>query len=872
MEIILTHKNADFDAIAAMLGAYKLNPQAIPVLPSRVNRNVREFLTLYQNRHSSLPFVKADDFRPQSVKHIIVVDTQRFPQMKGVSSKTPITVIDHHVPEANPPPNYRFECDTVGAATTLLVERIQKLNIPVTPLEATLLMLGIYEDTGRLTYGLTTSRDIRAAAWLRDQHADLDTVRRFLAHSLDADQQALFEILRNHTQHRTIEGHIITVSVAKVDKYIPEINSVAHQLRDTLEVAALVVVVEIQGTIHLICRSSADAIDVSKITQHFGGGGHSRAASATIRTIPLDEIVNTIWQQLEAVVQPVVRVGDLMSYGAKTIDANEKIADVIQDMRRIGHEGFPVLQGGQVVGLITRRIADRTLEHQLQSTLVKDVMMAGRITLQPDDTITTLENRMVESGWGQIPVVNEQKKVIGIVTRTDLINHWARKHPRYQQPDAIPQTQVETVLGASIAQLIIHVAHFAQGQGVNVYLVGGVVRDLLLERRNLDIDFVVEGDAIDFATALHNRFGGDIHSYRPFGTAKWLLDSGVSTALGLSNENELPTHIDFATSRNEFYEHPTALPTVYDSSIKLDLQRRDFTINTLAVQLSPAALMWQIVDYYGGRQDLQQGIIRILHSLSFVDDPTRILRAVRFAHRLNFTIEARTSELIDHALPMLRRITGKRVRSELDLLLQENQPEQALLLMGSRNILHAIHPEFVIDRSIIAAFEIARGTKPVWDIDLSNTTAYYWHILLCHIPYPHIEAIADRLMLTNWLTNSSLAAARLVQQPEQFIVPDQRPGETVQKLEKVPEMALWAAYVLIDDHAIRETIQRYVTEWRYIQPTTTGHTLRDMGLTPGPRFRQILDQLRCAWLDGDIRSAAEEQALLHRLIQETESS
>ena len=213
--------------------------------------------------------------------------------------------------------------------------------------------------------------------------------------------------------------------------------------------------------------------------------------------------------------------------------------------------------------------------------------------------------------------------------------------------------QFETVLGQEAAAHIQMVAKRAQqADAVNVYLVGGVVRDLLLGRANFDIDFVVEGNAIEFAEGLQGQQGGQLTAFKPFGTAKW-KPTGENEALG---------HIDFASARYEFYEHPTALPTVYDSSIKLDLQRRDFTINTLAVQISPVSMFGRVVDFYGGVRDLEAKLIRVLHTLSFIDDPTRILRAFRFERRLGFKIEERTAELVQTALPMLGRITGERLR------------------------------------------------------------------------------------------------------------------------------------------------------------------------------------------------------------------
>ncbi|OWY60505.1 hypothetical protein B7486_68820, partial [cyanobacterium TDX16] len=211
-------------------------------------------------------------------------------------------------------------------------------------------------------------------------------------------------------------------------------------------------------------------------------------------------------------------VADLMSRGAQTVQPDEKLEAIIRRLRLIGHEGFPVVEHGRVVGLLTRREADRAVEHGLGSLTVRDVMDAGEVTLRPGDAVERLERLIVASGWGQIPVVDEDGKLIGIVTRTDLIKYWASQHPEAPpEAEMISNDEIAAVLGAPVARLIERVAAFAQERETALYMVGGVVRDLVLKRRNDDVDFVVEGDAIAFTEALRDHFGGEMYSYRPFG-------------------------------------------------------------------------------------------------------------------------------------------------------------------------------------------------------------------------------------------------------------------------------------------------------------------------------------------------------------------
>ncbi len=865
MEIILTHQNADFDAIASMLAAHKLHPGAVPVLPTRQERNVAEFLHLYGN---GLPFVLWADFRPrETVTRVILTDTQNRQDVRGVDPKTPMLIYEHHPLERTLQPHETWVGEDIGAVTTLLVERIQEEHIALTSLEATLLALGIYADTGMMTYGGTTTRDIQAAAWLLDHGAVLDTVQRFLTDPLNVQQQDLFEKLIEDAESRSIQGYDVTVCAGAVNEMISGINSVASALSNVLDSDAVFVLVHMPKTMQLVCRSREDAIHAGDLARAFGGGGHPRAAAATLYKGALHEIRAQIWEWLYANVAPAVRVGDLMSYGAQTVQADEAVTAIIARLRRIGHEGYPVLDGERIVGLLTLRDADKALEHGLKDASVRDVMLGGTVTLTPQDSVARLEEVMVESDWGQIPVVDEGERLIGIVTRTDLIKHWAQKHPA-RAPE-IPQIELDTaqrILGDDNVTLIETVAAFGQERNLPLYMVGGVVRDLLLERANYDIDFVVEADAIEFAEALAETYGGEIHSYRPFGTAKWLLDEAVAGALGVSPE-ALPDHLDFATARSELYEHPTALPTVYNSGIKLDLRRRDFTINTLAAQLSPARAMWRVIDFYGGLNDLDRGVIRVLHSLSFVDDPTRILRAVRFAERLHFTIEPRTAELIQRGLPMLRRITGERLRNELSLLLKEDDPARGFHTLQALGIPAAIHPAFHVNSNVRGVLQRLADTSrlPDW---IEDTHELRWHVLLASHTQDEIADIGERLLFNQTLVKAIQRTSDLLHEPGPLRQSDPRPSEVHARLRTASETTMAALVLLLDDVSVQETIRNYREDWRHRKPQTNGNTLKEMGISPGPHYSEILERLRVAVLDGEIADEAAERALLKEIIAE----
>ncbi|MDL5055272.1 CBS domain-containing protein [Oscillatoria laete-virens NRMC-F 0139] len=572
---------------------------------------------------------------------------------------------------------------------------------------------------------------------------------------------------------------------------------------------------------------------------------------------------------------PETAVANLMSYGLQTVEAGARLRDIAGWMRRVGHEGFPVMEGGRIVGLLTRRDADRAAEHGLLDLRARDIMIPGGVTVTSSDTISTLIQRMVETGWWQIPVVEgTEERPIGIVTRTDVLKFWASRGSPPAQ-DRFPDAQITQILGTSAGRMIGLIADLAAEMNLRVYMVGGVVRDLLLHRPNDDIDFVMEGPELGIAarrlaSALAGRYGGTAHHHAPFGTSKWLIDSSSPQmqSAGL-DPSALPDHIDLVSARHEYYEQPTALPSVYSSSIKLDLQRRDFTINTLAIQISPPAERGRLLDEFGGRADLDRKLIRVLHSMSFVDDPTRILRAVRYAVRLGFTIEPRTSELIDVAVQekMLAQITGERLRNELTLMLEEENPAEGLLELQRRGALKGIHPAFVIRGDITALVTIARQAdfSAVTGSAAPPTTDILWHIIGGIIDHVQVDHWAERLMFGKTRTASIVRTSKIIQQ-DPVTAFQQPPSRIDRLLANMSDEGLCAIWVLLPE--AREKIELFARRWRHVRPQVTGETLQASGLKPGKCFGILLSRLREARLDGLVSSVDEEMALVHRMIEE----
>jgi tRNA nucleotidyltransferase (CCA-adding enzyme) len=872
MELILTHENADFDALASQLAAHKLMPGALPVLPNRLNRNVRHFMALYRDE---LPFFEIKDLPRELVTRVIVVDTQSIQTVRGMSDATSVIVIDHHSRRDWLDPSWQVTLEAIGATTTLLTERLREQAVMLTPIEATLLLLGIYEDTGALTYDATTPRDAYAAAWLLENGALLDVVSDFLHYPLAEDQRRLYDRLLENARSYTIEGYPVVIASASAHDVVEEVATLAHKLRDLLDPAALFLLVDLGQHIQLVARSTDEAIDVGEVAEHFGGGGHGRAAAAIIRGMKLHEAQDALLALLPRLIRPALTVADLMSHGVKTLPPHARAREAAEWMRRYGYEGFPIVKDGRVIGLLTRRAVDRALDHGLTGVRVEQLMEAGEVTVRVDDSIATLQQTMMTSGWGQIPVVDGTGKIIGVVTRTDLIKHMGHTASPLSRRAEITRL-LERALPPVMMALTREAGRTADEMGLSLYVVGGFVRDLLLGHAGTDIDFVVEGDAIALTHALCERFGGDTRSHRRFGTGKWLLTPAVweviAQRLGVPPGDPaiLPNHIDFASARTEFYATPTALPEVERSSIKLDLHRRDFTINTLALRLDPSAF-GQLIDFYGGEGDLRDGRIRVLHSLSFVDDPTRILRAVRLEQRLGFQIEPRTEQLIGHALSLLDRVSGDRIRHEIELILDEPSPEQALLRLDELGVLQAIHPDLRCNGWVQAAFRALREAVavPLWpelgqnfDLELP-----YFALLTYRMTPEALDTLCRRIKVQRRTINELALVQELRSRMDQLSQP-LRPSQIDALLAYASDRALVTAWAAAPTAVARSQIADYACRLRRIAPFTDGQALIAHGLKPGPHFRSLLAALRAARLDGEITTPEQEEALLQQLLME----
>ncbi len=674
MIIILTHRNIDFDALASMVAVQKLHPDALMVIEGKIGTYVQDFLALAKEQ---LPYFKLKDLDLAKVDKVFLVDTNDL--KRSVTNKedlrilktVELEIIDHH-PYYNSI-SQNMTIDLLGACTSILVERIIPRELKLSKFEATLMALGIYEDTGSLLFENTTSRDVLAVAFLLEQGAQLGVVSEYLSKPLNIEQMELFQLLLDNGTTEQFQGLPVFISYGQTDEYMDGLAVLSQRLGEIESAVVWFIVVLMENRIYIVARSKGNGLPVNKIMEAFGGGGHERAASAVVKDDDINGVINSVKNEINKIIRSPHLVKDIMSYPVKIVGPNTKMEVVGQTLLRYGHTGVPVVEDKRLVGVISRRDVDKALKHGLNHAPVKGFMTQDVITVDPELSWEEVQKLMVQHDIGRLPVI-ENGELIGIVSRSDVL--------RLIYDSIIPTTS-ELVKERSEAQrsnvlrlikglpediqiLMQIIGEVARNRNYKAYLVGGFVRDLLLEVPTKDLDVVVEGDGLVFAQQLNERLKdtNKLSLHRNFGTARIVINDDI--------------HLDIASSRREDYDFPGALPTVEGSTLKDDLFRRDFTINAMALCLNNSCF-GEMVDYYGGLRDLEQKEIRFLHNLSFIDDPTRIIRAIRFVGRYGFKLSKITKDAIVTALEtkVLEKISPERFTEEL-LLIYDEQNYQAM--------------------------------------------------------------------------------------------------------------------------------------------------------------------------------------------------
>ena len=846
-EVIATHANTDFDAFASLLAARRLYPDAVVAVQGALNRNVREFFRLHADE---LDAVEASRLELESIRRLIVIETtsaSRLGELEPVARDPEVetVVFDHHageLPEWVKPENAVVSQD--GALTTTLVGVLAEREIAVTPLEATAFALGIHEDTGSLTYPTATQRDADALAWCLRHGARQDLLARFLHTPLTDEERELLGALMAAVRTERVAGVDVLVAAVTWPRHVDGVSNLAHKIVDLTDCRALVLLIEMDERVFAVTRSRTPEIDAAAAAASLGGGGHREAASAMFRG-SLAEAEEALREGLAAAAREPVRAEQVMSRPARSVGPDESVAHAMVVCQRHAQSGILVVEDGSLVGAVGREDLDKAIAHGLSHAPVKGIMSSRVVSVAAETPLGEVQEALAGSADGRVAVV-EDDRLVGVVTRSDVLRALG------EQPSA--EAEVEASLAAELAGLEGLQSAFESISAVSepydgVYLVGGTVRDILLGEPNFDVDVAVEGDAIELARSLADALDGRVRAHRKFGTA-----------VVLYREDE---RVDVVTARTEFYDAPAALPSVEHATIREDLFRRDFTINAMAVSLKGEDF-GRLVDPFGGRRDLEAKTIRILHNLSFIDDPTRIFRAIRYESRYGFRMDDHTQRLARGTIEMglVGDLSSARLRDELVALLEEGDAGASILRLAELGAGAAIHPHLAADDEAVELLGRMRrlnehyGTAvPSWRLAFA--------VLARHMPPDEVYAWLRRLKVQR--RDLERVAAAVTVGPrilERLRGGSAEPADVVAAADPyAPDAPLFA--MALEE---RPELDDYFRRLRNVQLEVSGSDLAELGLGESPEVGEILAELRRRKLNGQLDGRESELAAARELI------
>ncbi len=868
MQIITTHLNADFDAIASCMAAKKLYPEAVVVLPGSMEKRVKLFFETFK------PFEikKLKEIDLDKVKTLIVVDTrsvQRIGELAQLLKKTvKIHLYDHH-PKGEDDIKADFEItEQIGALASLFTEIFRKKNISITPLEATLLCLGIYEETGCLLFPSTTERDVLSVAYLLKKGANLNIISQFLKEELSREEVSLLNELLNSLQEYLING--IRINIAHAVKEHPEdISHIAHKVMDIIDTDALFLIIEMEDKILIIGRSNTPQVDVGLILTEFGGGGHWAAGSATLKERPVNLLIDELVKIVKQQIKPEKVARDLMTTPVISVQWDRPIKEVEGMMTKYGINAMPVIKNNKYIGVITRGVVEKAIFHGLKQSRVGDFATTDAYTAEEDTPLWEIEKNMVELNQRFVPILKDDK-VVGVITRTDILRNLYEELIRkfkISKPVEAEESRknvaklMKEFFSEEIYEILSTSGKLAEEMGYGVYLVGGSVRDLLMRRPSPDIDIVVEGDGIAFAQKLASKIDGKVIPHPRFATAKILKE--------IKKNGEIKSfYIDIATARTEYYESPAALPKVETSSIKKDLYRRDFTINALAVKLNSKDF-GLLIDFFGGQRDIKDKKIRVLHNLSFVEDPTRAIRAIRFSEKLGFKISKHTENLIKLAVKMsiFEKLKGPRLYEELILLLKETLPHHSIKRLDDYGLLKILHPsleEKKLYSDLARAYETVQAIELLFLREKYRKEFIYLMVILWNLKDHERQEFLQRICIPENIKKEVIENIISAEKALKAFPSEESPVEiyTALKPLSIETIILMMVYA---QNQQRKAISFYLTKLKEIKPLLRGEDLKTLGIPPGPAYKKIFDEILKEKLQGRLLSKEEEMEFAKKL-------
>lgn len=871
MEVISCRINADWDAIGALVVVRKLYPGALIVAPPPQDTPaMREAGSiLLRNYKLRTP----DGIDPADVHRLVLVATRRAEEIGDLRACLENPACEVHLYDNHTalPDDIQATLEVIqplGSCITILVQLLLERDLKLMPDEATWALFGIHEQTGGLLFPTTTAADLAAAAALLNWGADLEAAAEMRRRVFSIAQTLILHDLLQSLRRFQVGNREIVLAEANTPSAAtdwPACVDRLHQMRGGSATLAFVVQ---DGNAWLAGRSRAGGVDLHPVAALFGGAGEATAVNLPIRGMTIAEAERRLREILPELAEATPAIRRLLTGPAPAAGVTTPLRDVQLRLRQTGLAALPIVDAeGRWLNLAEREVVENAVRHGLADWPVERLLGERPRAFAPETGLDEAFDIAVRCEQSLFPVV-EEGKAIGLLSRADLYRETALAHRVRRQPaqayssSGLPGREN---LAAALAKalppagynLLRQLGALAAERRSPAQLVGGIVRDLVLRRANLDIDVVVDGDAGSLAQEFAERQGGKATRHEEFNTATVRIAD---------------FRIDLAMARRDEYERPGARPRVVPASPRQDALRRDFTINTLLLDLSPDRF-GVVTDFCEGLDDLRQGCLRVLHGLSFLEDPTRLFRAVRFAGRFGFHLAPATQDLFRRAIAdnFVDRVEGSRLWKEMTLILEEADPAPILTMLFEEHLAQALHPKLKappewgsrceqLGRSI-------RWRQSLPDLPPVQPSLVWWGLLLHDLTRDEGRDLAARLQTDAAVIGDILdrvAQAKALADALQKIDLN-LPADAVACLRHAPAETALLAAALTDRETAQEAVYRYYSAWHPIKTEITGDDLQKMGLEPGPIFKKILDEVLAARLNGQISTKRDELLLAKKI-------
>ncbi|HQB40221.1 MAG TPA: CBS domain-containing protein [Candidatus Cloacimonadota bacterium] len=859
MIIIISHVNCDLDAFSSMIAAKLLFPEAKLCLSGAPDVGVKQLLKDYPERFD---LIKEKNVNLNKIKSVVLVDNSNFDRAGKIGlflkakPNIPIICYDHHTPPSNRDDFVYFRHEYYGACATILIKEMIDQGISPDPLTASILALGIYSDTGSFKAINTSPDDFSAMAYLLNNGASIGFIKNYIQPQLNTKNLKIMNQIASSLETYEIRGVIINYLDIELKEEIYNISNLLYYIRQSENMKCMFFFMKLPEKIIIIGRSDYSFIQVNSILKEFGGGGHASSASATVHQTDLESVKKKVYDLTLQSIKEYGTVADIMSKDVETANVRSRIFEVGKKLSNHNFGAIPILKDKKVVGIVTKKDVGQAVLHKLSSKTVDHIMSTDIISITSDTSIYKAQEMLIKHSIGRLLVIDTDSKgnskLVGILSRRDIIKATFEQQTRLNQDSFDNVKGLLNKINPSVLEVIKVIADFADILQKDAWLVGGFVRDLLMNKESMDIDIVIEGDAIEFSKALSDRLNLPFAGFSQFRTAVIVFNHKRANVI----------KVDFASARSEIYDKPGILPAVEMSSIKNDLYRRDLTINSIAVQINQKHF-GRLFDFYNGRKDIQNKIIKTLNNMSFSDDPTRILRAVRFEQRYQFEIDTKTKHLIMSALDLklIQNVAVERITQELVKACDDEHVNLFFARLEELSILKSINPNLKMTNEKQKQMKRAERIILWYKESFKKRTILKWLIFTCILCNDMSYRSAEKFFEQYKFPSLAKKTLKEFFEAYEFLSTNlnkKSKGELCLSIRTLRDEILLSIASCYHDEEMFDFIKNYILYDSFINVELNGNYLIENGITDGKTIAKVLKELYVAKINKEINNKEDE--------------